>query len=1093
MFTATLPDWETSSTKFGRQYRKWRRQAKLWTNRLESKASLLQHPLCHHQAKASIAAVMELTRLLEILHLQGPDPEAQVHTAWALHGMGRARAALPLLQGLTEDVAATYGEDAIGFAHFLWMVAEMQMATEDWSSAYHNAKSAKYVYISNLGEGSREDQKCHWMMAQAQLLLEQYAQAERLALGFADGTVPCEPTDTIYPAQALRLLAVIAATRRDFTGAADLLRQAQAAARCLEAPPVDFLPKLQVFQGILYRKLGIWDEAEPLLLGGREQLVALLSAKHLDVGRASLEMARFYVLQEDYTAAGKLFQEALEIFQRLKQARRDLAIAAFFQARLFRIQGKKEKARNAIQVGRNACRELGNPLSEWALRLRLEAIHLQLATEAFAEAFAEIQALLIEGGFALRTPQLGELKLLQGSALQALGDMPKARKALQEAVNFLAEPEDFPLLAHAYQGLAETWIAEKDFARARTCLDASMARLRNPSPDRSLLRGRHEFLHGRMAVLMGNYQRAVIYFDNGVAELRNGDQRHEHLQAECCLGKAETLIAQNDWSTAIKHLRRYTDSKALKKLQTEEHRSRVQYLFGIALFLAGNTRKSHNYVKKAVNRLESDAGARRNPELYLNACIQLAIGCKDRKRHSESIAALTTMLDRLAGHLHPYPKQLSTIHLLLGEACAGAAQVEQAVQHYRQCLALRARHIGPSTAAALQVHSLLADLYQSHAMHEEALTELLQKSVKSGFRLGSRADQELRIDIARQQCHLSRFQDALVTLTRLPPVDSTKNIDPLTVAWLMGQCHLEADHPEQAIQVWNQVTAMPSPPEGEPQRLQIRQRLAELYRQQGDLATAHLHYAAAFALRDQAGQWKDAFNDLLHATQLLHDLGRSQEYVQSLAQAQAYALAHKDDVSSVKAMKVSHALAEIRREQGRHVEALALYKAAIAWGRAQSYKKHLSVLADCQLQAAALEDPEEAEVRLAWIEKEYKKHKARADLVLARSCMALSHLFWDRGRTVAALEKAIQAVQVYDALGMPASAELVEARHSLALLQSDAVQKADAEETLEVLRHNSATALSNNFTIQNLEDHWRLLQAQKLAQQKSPGTRENVR
>ena len=1083
VFTAALPDWEAPSTKFGRQYRKWHRQVELWKGRLQSEASLQNHPLCHSQAMEVAAAVTDLTQLLEFLHLRGPNPEAQVRIAWHLHGMGRSQVALPMLLALAEEIAAVHGEDAVSFADFLWMAAEMQMALKDWPAAYRNAESAKYVYISNLGEGSEGDQKCHWTMAHSRLLSEQYAQAERLALGFSDGTVPHHPINSIYPARALQLLAVVKATQRDFAGALALLHRAQEATGHLERPPEDFQPRLEVFQGILCRKLGMWNEAERLLLGGKAQLAALLSAKHLDVGRASLETARLYVLQEEHEAAGRLFKEALEIFQPLKQARQEQAIAAFFRARLFRIQGKKGKARNATKVGRKACAELGNPLSEWALRLRLEVIHLQLAAAEFDDALHEIQALLTEGGFALRTPQLGELKLLQGRTWLALGNLQAARQVLQEVADFPEEPEDLPLAAHACQDLAETWMAEKDFARACRCLSASIMEMQKSSPDQALLRGRHEFLHGCMALMEGSYRTAVAHFERGVAELNSGDHRHEYLQAECRLGKAEALIAQNDWGTAIEHLKRYADSKELRGFQTERHRARVQYLFGMALFLAGNTRKSHGYVKKAVSRLESNAEARRNPELYLNACIQLAIGCKDRKSYSEAIEALTAMLGHLEGHLHPYPKELSTIHLLLGEAYADTSQVEQAVRHFRQCLALRTKHIGPAKAATLQVHSLLAELYQAHAMPEEALSELMQKSAKSDFPWGCKADQELKIDIAQQQCHLGWFQDALTTLALLPPMDSEKNIDPLTAGWLTGQCHLGAGDPEQAMQAWNRVKELQPPPAGERLRTQIRQRLAELYLDKGDLTSAHLHYAVAFELLDKEGNRKDAFHSLIKATRLLQDLGRSQEYAQSLARAQRYASTHKNHVSSAKAIQVCSAQAELHLERGHPADALALFQTAIAWGQTKLHQKHLPLLAHCQLQAARLEDPEKAAERLAWIEKEYKRQKADLDLVLARSCMALANLFWDSGRVTAALGKAAKAVRTYSALDMSESVECIEARHSLALLQSDAVQEADAEEILVALRNNAVATLSRTFTIQNLEDHLQLLQAQRQAQQ----------
>jgi len=149
------------------------------------------------------------------------------------------------------------------------------------------------------------------------------------------------------------------------------------------------------------------------------------------------------------------------------------------------------------------------------------------------------------------------------------------------------------------------------------------------------------------------------------------------------------------------------------------------------------------------------------------------------------------------------------------------------------------------------------------------------------------------------------------------------------------------------------------------------------------------------------------------------------------------------------------------------------------------HRKHLPVVAYCQLQAALLADPEKAGSRLRWIEEEYKKQEADLDLVLARSCMALADWFWNRSQIPEALEKALKAVGTYKALGMSESVEFVEAQHSVALLQSDAAQEAAAEETLAALRHNSAAELCDIFTIQNLDDHLRLLQVQKQARQES--------
>lgn len=1081
VFPAALPEWAAHSTKFGKQFSKWLRQFELWEGKLRSEDGLINHKLCHSQTLVITNAVSEITKHIELLHRHGPDLERQIRLAWNLHIMGRSRLSLHLLLELSEEVAASYGEDSTNYADFLWKTSELHMALENWPAAYHTAESAKFTYISNLGEGNEEDQKSHWTMAHSLLLAEDYKRAEKLALGYTNGRIPIHPVNSIYPAKALQLLAVVQATGRNFEEALTLLDFAQDVAAPLENAPADFLPRLDVFRGILFRKLRDWEKAELCLLRGKEQLAELLSAKHLDVGRASLEAARFYVLQADHAAADNLLEEALAIFQPLKRASQEKAIAAFFRTRLFRIQGKKGKAKNAAKIGRKACRKLGNPLSEWALRLRLEVIHLQLAAGNFDKALAETQEVLVEGGFALKNPQLGELKLLQARALLALGDTSIARKLLENVVDFQVEPEDLPLAAHAYQDLAEGWIVEGDFSRARACLSSSAKESKLASLDQSLLKGRHEFLHGRVAMLEGNYQVAVTYFESGTNALCGKDQSQENLQADCHLGKAEALIAQNDWGSAIDHLKLHADSKALKKFQTEGLRARVQYLFGVALFLAGNTKKSHGYVKKALSRLESDAAARHDHEFYLDACIQLATGCKVRNSYSEAIESLTAMLGHLGDRANRYPKKLSTVHLLLGEAFAGASQIEKAVHHYRRSLALREKHVGPSKTATLQVHTQLADLFRTHAMYEEALAELLQMRTKSEFPSDSRAEQELNLDIARQQHRLSLNQESLETLQLLPALDSPTNIDPLAAAWLTGQCHLGMGKPELTIRVWSGILDLKSTSYSEPLRSQILLRLAELYFNRREMAPAQLNYTAAHKLLDREEQASSAFNCLVKSSQLLRELGRTEEYAQSLEQCRIYALQHRGDVSNSGAMKVNASLAELRLKQGRKDEALELYKLAINLGQAKPQEMDLSVLANCQLQAASLEVSTEAAVRLAWIEKEYERQKVNYDLVFARSCSAFADLFWDQGQFKASLKRAIKAVETYRSLKMSESVEYTGAIHRLALLQSDSDQESNTEEILLELQGSASVRVAADFTLQNLQDHLRLLEIQKRA------------
>ena len=79
----------------------------------------------------------------------------------------------------------------------------------------------------------------------------------------------------------------------------------------------------------------------------------------------------------------------------------------------------------------------------------------------------------------------------------------------------------------------------------------------------------------------------------------------------------------------------------------------------------------------------------------------------------------------------------------------------------------------------------------------------------------------------------------------------------------------------------------------------------------------------------------------------------------------------------------------------------------------------------------------------------------------------------------AALGKAVKAVEAYSALDMSESLEFAEACYSVALLQSDAGQEADAEEILVALQNNPVVELSCTVTTQNLDDHLRLLQVQK--------------
>lgn len=138
----------------------------------------------------------------------------------------------------------------------------------------------------------------------------------------------------------------------------------------LEGRPLVQAQMLNVI-GRVYRKLGLQDDAEPLLRKALEIRLGLFGPQHLDVAESQHELAALLYERGDYDEAERLSQAALETRRTLLGPEHtDVADAARQLAYVLNLQGRLDEAeqlhREALDVSR---RVLGNEHTSVAVSL----------------------------------------------------------------------------------------------------------------------------------------------------------------------------------------------------------------------------------------------------------------------------------------------------------------------------------------------------------------------------------------------------------------------------------------------------------------------------------------------------------------------------------------------------------------------------------------------------------------------------------------------------------------------------------------------------------------------------------------------------
>ena len=569
-----FPGPEASPQQIRASCKAWRKHAAVAKRRIK-KESLKDLPSGYAAQLAAITDLLDrLTPLIARGHETQPRAEFLGHCVSDLMTLGLYAPALQYQSLLLEDLAAQNDAQdasapALALAQGHLRMAELLREQPDLSRARAQAQQARSLCAAQDGATQLAARRCALFIAEIGLYQEDvepaFAQAAavRRALGDEHGD------DLALECRALRIQAIARAVQRDFKAA---LAQVKAALAAGQAARLDArwatLPKLKVFAGILLRKLRQWDEAEAAFREAETELAALFAPGHLDMGRTAMEIGRFHCLKQDFDQAEASLRQALATFKPLARAHLELAIASAFQARLLRVRGKRQRAWKMVEQGMKACAKQPVAHSEWAYRIQLERAYLLFGEGQFAEAIPCLQALLARARPSARDPHSGELHLLLGRAHMARQEMPEAQAALTQALACPADPEDFPLRAHARLDLATARLGLGHHRAARRAAESVLRDLDRAALDREFLRGRCAYVLGRSCRLTGDLQQA----DAHLQFARDRLAPDPGLAAECRLWIGDTCLEQGDHGLAIEALQGLVKDKSLKHLRREEDR-----------------------------------------------------------------------------------------------------------------------------------------------------------------------------------------------------------------------------------------------------------------------------------------------------------------------------------------------------------------------------------------------------------------------------------------------------------------------------------------------------------------------------------------
>lgn len=1066
--TAQLPQGPAHSTAF----RNWMKQTDRMLRSIRREIKTASQSHYHAQLGELCAALKRVALAMDAATDTELDHAETLCLIKDLQLMGRYTDAHRLLHRKLEALVLDEGDDSLVLAQGYRQLAEVQLALQELESAGQHAHWAQDIFISNLGREHEHVWQCELQLIEIALLQGHLPEVRnRVETVLADADRDMEYGLPLV-ARALHLLAIAEGIQRRFDCALQMIREASALARQTEPDDPALLPKLMVFEGILQRKRTQWDDAEALFLEAQDKLQDLLPPYHIDIGRTNLEAGRLYVLKQDFNRASELMQQAYEAFRSLSPASLDLAIAASFRARLFRMRGKKQKAMQMVTQGLEACTRLTIP-AEWQFRLQLEKIHVLLSQNRFAEAIPCIEELLQDTDQVTSEAPLGELYLLLGRACLHQRDLAAAQKALYRALECPAEPEDFHLHTHAHLDLAELRLLQRKPQEALAATTDALHSLHRHALDREQLSGRRACLLGQIAIMQADPQQAERHFAEALDCLAQVETPDAGLQALCQLWLAQACEQQGKAGQIIEVLGPMIEHQTYKCLPAEEDRILALYTLSFAHYSVNNIEKACKYVQRTFRHLQKNRDLVRDPNIHLRTGLLLGNTFLHQHRHQAMINALCPLLEELRDYLLQHPQEQATVHWLLGQAYRHIGKQCKAAEQFRHCLEIRMAY-HPSTALLVrQARQELAASLDSLQDLESALAEyeVLYPSMPGPDEEPSRQQIRFRIaDLCLQTGNLPRaadLADALLDANR-----TGKNPVPtlLEYALLRARVHLAAEEPGAAQHRLRQVLVR-CPDRQDEVTAEIHFVLAPLYTANGELDRAMQTWQEAQRLFEQHDQHERHLQCLVSLSELQWQQDLRTESIHTIATALQVATAHSDCISRSELITLYQTQGDRYAQLGNTKDALVSYNEGLKLANLRKCSKYVALAASCLLGTADLLECKEAERRYQKIQEIYSRKKVARDALLAKSFMECGLLLWNSNEQARAREHMQQAHTIFQETHAANSADALRAAQYLALMYSDAGEFTQASDLLQTLHEMSRPDLLPPKVRTDIEDH----------------------
>ncbi len=937
-----------------------------------------------------------------------------------LRTLGRYEDACHFLSQMVEEMALDYGIDSLELADSHLQLADMKLASGQHPEARRQAQLAQDIYISNRGPSDLQALQCELILAEVALHQEaldvvQEVTGNVLACADAAGPPAC-----LVEGRALHLLALAEGKRGHFPLALENAHRASSLLQDSESEDPSLPAKYLAFEGILYRKMAKWAEAEACFAQAYDQLQTLFPAQHIDMGRITLETGRFYMLKEDFDRAGQLLEQAQAVFAKLDHARLERLIAATFTARLSRLRGQPKLAKRMVRRGLKACDKLHVANAEWKFRIELEQAHLMLLDGKFAAAGSILVALLNCPDRLTVPSQRGELYLLLGRAQWEQQDRAAAKSSLQQALQFLQDPmlvaEDQHLRSRVLLDLAELRLEEQEPAKALQAVQEAQRNLDLHTFEQDLLAGRSDCLQGRIAVQAKDYPLAQSHFRQALVNLEGRDPHHDSLAATCRLWLGHALLEPGANEEALAVLHPLVDSKAYKGLPTDEDRLRALYFLALALFAEGQMEASFKYSQRAYKRLGKLPGTRLTlAEQYdmrqLMGSLHMWKG-----QYQSVIDVLQALLTDLNAHLSQQPETQAHVHDGLAQAHLHLGHHAEAEKHWRQSLTHLRQYHDEGSQNVFRIRARLAEVLERQDKLEAALQENLF------LYANSLASRESREQLCRQYVlaklhfrlgHMDQAQSLVEQLLHTPAKLQRASQDPLEAALLLGQIHIRRRHLQVARTTLQEALTQFGQREGDPVVAEVHSTLAALLEQEGEWASAIECHKQALAILQSLNEYEQIWQCLQKLARLLWRGRRQEESLAYSAAALKLASSHSGHFKKPRVIRLCLDRGQKYASMGNPNEALKCYRRGLDLANVKKSRKHVALASQCLLATAELLPSRKAEQRFEQVQKLYGRKGVPPDTTLALCCMQYGLSLWDRNEMEAALQQMTTADEAY--------------------------------------------------------------------------------